>query len=50
MIENLKNEYYQLENKQAKEKYSNNPKGILKSIKKFIKNSTLTEASTWGVL
>ena len=90
MIENLKDEVYKLENKQAKgakilanirkelegkkwsktffkvlerqnmqnqttfelytdgnkSKYSSNPKDILKSAKKFMKNSTHTEAAT----
>ena len=37
MVEILKDEYYQLGNKQAKGKNSSNRKEILKSAKKFMK-------------
>ena len=33
-----------------KSKHSSTPKDILKSAKKFLKNSTPIEESTWGVL
>ena len=49
--DNMQNQtIFELYTDDNKSKYSSNTKDILKSAKKNIKNSTSTEAATWGVL